>query len=193
VSGIATATYTVIMPTLALGSNGAPPRWQYQSRSLTTLRSKKQGHRCPRLEGTIHDAASAFSDYSDNSTGVRVRFFASYTLTWICGYFSLSSKPAFNASAEITYSVLNLPSISRTYPSDGRTLADGFFGLVAGASADGFFGFVAKILADGSFGLFVSLLTGCSGFASFTPSDDFFSFMQILLRLSFFSKTKVVV
>jgi len=49
VSGIATATYTVIMPSLALGSKGAPPRWQYPSRSLTTLRSKKQGHRCPRL------------------------------------------------------------------------------------------------------------------------------------------------
>ena len=115
VSGIATATYTVIMPSLALGSKGAPPRWQYPSRSLTTLRSKKQGHRCPRLEGIIHEGVSFLSpDCSGNSTGVRIRSFASYTLTWICGYFFLSSKPAFIASSEVTYSVLNFPSISRT-------------------------------------------------------------------------------
>ena len=37
-----------------------------------------------------------------NSTNVRVRSFESYTLTWICGYFFLSSKPAFIAVAEVS-------------------------------------------------------------------------------------------
>src|ERR1039457_6995549 len=66
------------------------------------------------LAGIIHEADSAFfSDCSDNSTGVRVCSFASYTLTWICGYFFLSSRPTFIAAAELSYSDLNLPSTSR--------------------------------------------------------------------------------
>src|ERR1039458_2878151 len=70
--------------------------------------------RCLCLAGIIHEADSAFfSDCSDNSTGVRVRSFASYTLTWMWGYFFFSSKPTFNAAAELSYSDLNLPSTSR--------------------------------------------------------------------------------
>ena len=54
------------------------------------------------------------TDQSGSSISVRVRAFASYTLTWIGGNLFLSSKPAFDAASEVAYSVLNFPSISRT-------------------------------------------------------------------------------
>ena len=96
----------------------------------------------PRLlsAGSTHRMGTVFfSDPSLTPTSVGIRSLASYTMTWICGYFFFSSKPAFIAACEVSYSDLNLPSISRTNPSVGRTLADGFLGLVvpffAGCSA----------------------------------------------------------
>ena len=69
-----------------------------------------------RLQGgSTHQARSTgAADFSVSSTSVRARSFASYTLTWICGYFFLSCNADFIAASEVSNSDLNFPSISRT-------------------------------------------------------------------------------
>ena len=84
------------------------------------------------------------SDCSDDSNDADVCSFASRTLIWLRGNFCLSSKPAFNTPIKVPCFDPNFPSISRTKPSGGRALADGYGEL-----------------------FFVSLLTSCSIVISF--------------------------
>jgi len=55
----------------------------------------------------------------------------SNTITWMCGYFCLSSKPAFDAASAVSYWDLTLPSTSKPYPSTGNVLALRFLGLAS--------------------------------------------------------------
>jgi len=70
-------------------------------------------------------------DCAGNSTAVRVRSFAPNTITWMCGYFCLSFKPAFDAASAVSYWDLTLPSTSKPYPSTGNVLALRFLGLAS--------------------------------------------------------------
>jgi hypothetical protein len=59
-----------------------------------------------------------FSDYL--SAGISS--FASCSLTWLCGNFCLSSKPALNAPIKVLYSDSYFPSTSTIYFSHGRLM-----------------------------------------------------------------------
>jgi hypothetical protein len=105
--------------------------------SVTRFRSFSAADQCLRYVCRACANYSAASDCffspdgAGKSTAVRVRSFAPNTITWMCGYFCLSSKAAFDAASAVSYWDLTLPSTSKPYPSTGNTLALRFLGLAS--------------------------------------------------------------
>ena len=112
--------------------------------SVTRFRSFSAADQCPLRANSGHAyVCRAYANYSaasgcffspdcaGNFTAVRVRSFAPNTITWMCGYFCLSSKPAFDAASAVSYWDLTLPSTSKPYPSTGNIWALRFLGLAS--------------------------------------------------------------